>query len=84
MSPALKCLLAPIFQQALLIYNGAGNENNIILTLTASGLFSRRAIRGDPSSTHTAVTFIHPSANANAESDGGSRLLAAVLHLSAT
>lgn len=37
----------------------------------------------DPSSTHTAVTFIHPSANANAASDGGS-WLAAVLHRSVT
>lgn len=32
------------------------------------------------SHTHTAVTFIHPSANANAESDGAS-WLAAALHI---
>lgn len=42
-----------------------------------------RAVWGDPSSTHTAVTFIHLSANANAESDDRSWLVAA-LHLSMT
>ena len=76
------CLwLFNICLRSLNIYNGAPNENDIILT--ASGLFYRRAVRGDPSSTHTAVTFIHPSANANAESDGGS-WPAAALRLSVT
>lgn len=59
----------------------AHNEDDIILT--ASGLFYRRAVRGDSSPTHTAVTFIHQSANAIAESDGGS-WLAAALHRSVT
>lgn len=40
----------------------------------------RRAVRGEPSSTHTGVTFIHLSPDANAESDGRS-LLAAALQL---
>lgn len=64
------------------VYYDICNEKDIILT--TSVIFYRSVMERDPSTTHTAHTpFIHLSANANAESDGGSRLAAAV-HLSVT